>query len=286
MNKTQLSESQYNEMALAFTQAAALVKTTVGVGNNAAWMACLDAFDHIRQHPAYRHKVKAAYKKAFEALKAYERDLVCASSFRFFHVDDMSPEVRKVYGDITDREYYDFWAAFGHTAYADNYPFYSCLVNKLRLAYLHNNVPYADILAWSKAARWCLGMAGNIYQSAIRRCAEAEEWRHIGVTHKGWEKVFASFDISHVAHLWDNAHQLLAGHIRVHLSEAERRNIEMGYQQLMEKWLDEETLFGSRIKTCDDYAEVFRTNGERKKAQRQFAEMRDEVKRYNNSYNQ
>ncbi len=278
MATNKLSESEFNSIAEAFTQASALVKTTVGVGNNAAWMACLDAFDHIRQHPAYRHNVKAAYKKVFEALKAYERNLICATNNRFFHVADMAPQTRKVYGNITDREYYDFWAAFGYTAYADCKPFYTCLVNKLRLAYVRNGETHPDILAWSAAAGLCLDMAAEIYQSAIRRCADAEEWKHIGIPDKAWQAVFSSFNIAHVARLWDNAHQLLAGNTNMQLTGAEKHNIEMGYHQLMQKWLDEDTLFGSRIKTCDDYAEVFRTNGERKKAQKQFARLRNEMK--------
>ncbi len=277
----QLSENQFNEIAQAFAQASALVKTTVGVGNNAAWMACLDAFDHIRRHPAYRHNVKVAYKKCFDALKAYERALVHARSNRFFHLDDMTPATRKIYGDITDRDYYDFWAAFGYQAYSDNYPFYTCLVNKLRLAYLGHGEQYPDILAWSTAAGLRLDMAGEIYSSALRRCADAEEWKHIGIPSKGWEAVFSSFDISHVARLWTEAHRLLSGRDEFQLDPTEKRNIEIGYQQLMEKWLDEDTLFGSRIKVAEDYAEVFRTNGEMKKAQREFAEMRDAMRQYN-----
>lgn len=271
-------------MALALNQAAALVKTTVGVGNNAAWMACLDAFDRIRQHPAYRHKVKAAYKKCFDALKAYERELVHARTNRYFHLDDMTPETRKIYGDITDRDYYDFWAAFGYQAYSDNYPFYTCLVNKLRLAYLGHGDPHPDILAWSTAAGLCLDMAGEIYQSCIRKCSESEEWKHIGIPRSGWEYVFRTFDISHVARLWTEAHRLLSGKHEFDLEPTEKRNIEIGYQQLMEKWLDADTLFGSRIKTCEDYSEVFRTNGEMKKAQREFAEIRNAVKQINHSH--
>lgn len=275
---TKLSESQFNEMATAFAQAAALVKTTVGVGNNATWMACLDSFDHIRRHPSYRHKVKAAYKKCFDALKAYERKLVYADTFRFFHLEDMAPTVRKIYGDITDREYYDFWAAFGYSAYHDNRQFYTCLVNKLRLAYIGNGWPHPDILAWSQAAALCLDAAGEIYASAIRRCTEAEEWKHLGVTRKGWEELFSSFNLQHVARLWREAHRLLAGQKQFRLDPVEKRNIEIAYRQLMEKWLDEETIFSSRIKVAEDYAEVFRTKGELKKVQREFAEMKEAVK--------
>lgn len=275
-----LTESQFNEMAMAFAKAAALVKTTVGVGNNAAWMACLDAFDHIRQHPAYRHRVKAAYKKCFEALHAYERQLVYARTNRFFHLDDMTPDTRKVYGNITDRDYYDFWAAFGYSAYECTKPFYTCLVNKLRLAYLAHGYPHPDILAWSTAAGLCLDMAAQLYSSTIDRCTDAEEWHHLAIPRKGWEFLFSSFNISHVAHLWTEAHRLLSGQNEFCLEPDEKRNIEIGYQQLLEKWLDEDTLFGSRIKTCDDYSEVFRTRGEMRKVQQEFAQIRNDIKKY------
>ncbi len=271
------NQSESNDLAQCLGNAAALVKTHVGVGNNAAWMACLDAFDHIRQHPAYRHKVKATYKQAFEELKAYERRLVFATSNRFFHLDDMSPETRKVYGNITDQEYYDFWAAFGYAAYADTMPLYTSLVNKFRLAYVNNNVPHPDILAWSTAAGYCLDIAVDIYNTAIQSCVE--NWKHLGLPAKAWEKLFASFNISKVVKTWEKAHFLLVGNVKIYVDEMLGRNIELARKQLMEKWLDEDTLFGARLKTSEDYAEVFRTKGELKKVQRDFAELRNEMKR-------
>ena len=50
-----------------------------------------------------------------------------------------------------------------------------------------------------------------------------------------------------------------------------------GYTQLEEQWMNENTIYNSRVKTAQDYADIFRTNGEMKKAMRQFAEMRDKV---------
>ncbi len=278
--KQKIPESRLNEIEMAVSQASSLVKTTIGVVNNAAWMACIDAFDHIRRHPAYRHKAKATYKRCFAALKAYERQLVYGGPLRFFHLDDLAPEARKAFGDITDRDYYDFWAAFGYTAYADNRPFYTCLVNKLRLAYQNHGEPYPDILAWSTAAGLCLDMAGEIYRSTLRVCVESKEWRHASIPRKVWEYVFAQFDISHVAHLWEEANKLLSGKENFALTPTEKSNIDIGYQQLMEKWMDEDTLFGSRIKTSEDYAEVFRTKGELKKAQRQFDQLRNNAKQF------
>ena len=38
--------------------AAGQVKMSAGIANNAAWMVVLEAHDHIRKHPHYKHQVK------------------------------------------------------------------------------------------------------------------------------------------------------------------------------------------------------------------------------------
>jgi hypothetical protein len=44
-----------------------------------------------------------------------------------FHLDDLEPSVRRKYGDITDREYYDFWASTGSQAYQQSKPLITSL---------------------------------------------------------------------------------------------------------------------------------------------------------------
>ncbi len=258
----QFSEEQLRAVTQAVASAAGLVKVVVGTANNAAWMACLDAFDNVRRHPAYRHQVKHAYRKCFDALHAYERELIYTDTNRFFHVDDLEPEARKLFAEkLTDREYYDFWVAFGIEAYSDTKPFYTSLVNKCRLAYVAHGYQHPDILAWSIAAGLCLDIAANVvYQAALRRCRENEEWAHLHIPDKVWDDVFHAFDLSHVARLWADAHRLLSGHDdMVPLSDIEQRNIEMGFTQLTEKWMGESSLFGSRVKAAKEYVEMFRS---------------------------
>lgn len=274
------------EIAQAFCLASALVKTMVGIGNNAAYMACLDAIDQIRLHPRYHASVKGGrtvakmYKRVFDALKAQERQLIYTQVNRFFHVADMPPQVRKTYGNITDREYYDFWASFGFTAYSSTRPYFTCLVNKLKLAYEAHGEPHPDIMAWSNAAGLCLDMATEIYDKALERCSI--KWPFIPLSI--WRNVFKDFSLKAIADLWMSAHDGLDPTGSFELDDVERKNILMGYDQLCEMWTNEKTLFGSRIKTAEDYAEVFRTNGEMKKAQQKFAELRDKVEAEREQY--
>lgn len=268
-----------NEIAQACIKASALVKTTVGIANNASYMACLDAIDQIRRHPRYNVRVKGGhtvawlYKRVFDTLKEHERQLIYTQRNRFFHVPDMAPQVRKVYGDITDREYYDFWAAFGFTAYNSTRPFFTSLVNKLRLAYQAHGEAHADILAWSHAAGMTLDMAVEVYECALLNCASMSA----GIPQSEWHRLFKDFSQKDVADLWMKAHEALSPASTFEYDPIEEKNILDGYYQLRDMWMNEKTLFGSRIKTAEDYVEVFRTNGEMKKIQRQFAELRDRV---------
>ena len=263
----------------AFCDASAVVKTVVGIANNAAYMACLDAFDQVRRHPRYQARVKGGhtvawlYKRVFNALKEQERTLIYTQENRFFHVANMSPQVRKTYGDITDREYYDFWAAFGFTAYDSTRPFFTSLVNKLRLSYQAHGASHADILAWSHAAGMTLDMAVEVYGCAVDQCATG----YPAIPPRKWRTLFKDFSMSAVADMWMKAHEALSVETTFEFSLQETKNIALGYYQLRDMWMDEKTLFGSRIKTAEDYAEVFRTNGEMKKTQRIFAELRDKV---------
>ena len=286
MKQTNLTDEQLTKMCELVNQTSGLVKTTVGTGNNAAWMACLDALDQIRKHPRYRRglkgggTVKSEFKHCFDMLKAYERQLLFSDENRFFHVADMEPETRKIYGpDFTDRQYYDFWAAFGFKAYQSTKPFFTSLVNKLRLAYLGHGVPYPDIMGWASAAECALDIAVKIWESAIRSCDTLQQQcTHLNIREEQWRYLYKDFNLKAVADYWERSVNDLAGvPPTFQLTETEHRNIQAGYDQLAEMWLDADTLFGSRIETAQDFAEIFRTNGEMKKAMRSFGEMRDRI---------
>ena len=91
----------YEETVKLMGNAAAVVKLICGVANNAAWLTVLEAHDHARRCPNYRHEVKHKFKNAIQSLRDYERNLIHTSENRMFHLADMSERVRKKYGNIT-----------------------------------------------------------------------------------------------------------------------------------------------------------------------------------------
>lgn len=258
--------------ANSVSYAAAYVKTIVGIGNNAAWAATLEALDHLRQHPNFRHMVKREFNFSIVEFKAYEQRLINATNNRLFHVTDMAPEYRKRYGDISDREYYEYWAASGTTAYYREHQWVTSLWNKFRLSLIDHHVPNEDIVAWGMTADACLKTALSIYENSLL-VAEREN----GVPMTVLRTIFGSLSIASVERRWDRAMMMLepltAGY---ELTPTEQKNIQNGVDQLSDAWSSCATLRQSLAETTEAYEEVFRTKGEMKKALRVIGEIYEE----------
>jgi hypothetical protein len=267
-----MTEEQYNELARKMASAAGVVKLICGVANNAAWLVMLDGYDQARRCQRYRHDVKRAFKLAIEAWHDYERRLVHATENRMFHLADMGEKARKTYGDITDRQYYDFWASVGGPAYQKTRPLITSLWNKHRLSLLNHHVKDADKVAWVITAQAALELAEQLYEKAIRECVKnygLPEWMARGV--------FGQFSLKAVSERWRRALMMLAPETEFELEPTEKRNIELGLTQLCEAWLDPTLLYNSTMESVEDYGEIFRTHGYQKKALRDLAEVRDET---------
>ena len=97
-------------------KSAAIFKLVCGVGNNAAWLVMMEGYDHARRCKAFRRSLKGGhsvgwyFKRAINDFNAYERNLLTTPVNRMFHVADMSDEVRRKYGDISDVDL-DVWYA-------------------------------------------------------------------------------------------------------------------------------------------------------------------------------
>lgn len=284
MNTKNLNSEQCEALSKLFNGTNNLMRTVMGIANNAAWMACLDALDQIKKHPRYRRglkgggTVKSEFKRCFDLLKDYERELKYGSGPTFFHVADLTPEARKSYGlNFSDSDYYNLWAASGREAYKKTKPFFTSLVNKVRLAYLNHGDPYPDIMGWAVAAQCALDIAAELWLSAVHNCKAMElEFPIIGfrIPEREWARTYKAFDISAVADFWGKCVRDLDA-ADYELTEQERANITAGYMQLEEKWMDNESIYGSRIKAAEDHAEFFRTKGEMKKRIKHYAEMRN-----------
>lgn len=284
MNIGKLSQEQMSELSLLFNGTNNLMLTIMGVANNAAWMACLESLGHIRKHPKYLQHMKGGstirlqFMRCVKLYNDYEKKLKYGLGPRFFHVADLAPEARKSYGpDFTDDDYYKLWAASGQDVYASTLPFYTSLVNKVRLAYLNHGADHPDIMGWAVAGHYALKLSVDLWTSAIQQCVDMQkEFPYIGfyIPRKEWANTYKDFNLSTVADFWKKCVNYI-NPAEYELTEQENSNILAGYEQLEEKWTDDKALYGSRISAAEKYAEMFRTKGEMKKLMKHYAEMRE-----------
>ena len=255
------------ELTKKMVAASSVVKLVTGIGNNAAWMIVLEALDHARQCRRYRGQVKHLFKRCILMFHDYERRLIYASENRMFHLADMTPNIRKKYGDITDRQYYELWAATGTEAYTKTRPLQTSLWNKYRLSLIKHGVKDAEHVAWVMTAMAALELAVSLYREAIKDCHVG-----MGIQNNILEKVFGQFSLHRINKTWMEAMTALAPDTEGYeLDTIEERNIQNGLQQLCDAWIGTNTIFGSTMAAVEEYGEVFRTKGEQKKALREIA---------------
>ena len=271
----------YEEIVKAVGNAAAIFKLVCGVGNNAAWVVMMEGYGHARRCKAFRrslqggHTIGWYFKRAVNDFYQYERHLLTTQTNRMFHMADMSDDVRRKYGNISNEEYYEFWKGVGVVAYHKTKPLITSLVNKYRLSLLDHGVKDAEHVAWVMAAQAALDLAGAMYESAMKECENGLELHR-----KVLDEVFNQFSLKTISKDWMRALMLLAPETDpIKLSDVEERNIDFGLQQLMEAWLDPELLYSSASGAVDDFNEIFASNGFVKKVQREIAEVKAETLR-------
>ena len=274
-------DERQGELHRQLGAAASMVKVVMGVANGCATAIMMDCFSEISgkaldshgnrkpPHPKYKHHVKAAYKQAVDEYHQYERRLLYTETNRFFHVADLSPKYRKIYGDITDAEFFEFWKGTSAKAYQVSRPLVTSLWNKYRLSLLNHNVPNAETLAWACVGQACLVLAGDIYQTALRDAMQACPMLQ---PHQ-IRNLFKDFSLQRVREAWTRAMRLTED-ISYQLEPTEDRNIEMGIMQLAETWVNPDYIYDSVSDTLPEYEEIFRTKGEMKKALRNIEEVR------------
>lgn len=270
-----------DEMQHRMAAAASVVKLVCGVGNNAAWLVVLEAYDHAKQHSRFNQSMKGGkryswfFRRVMKLHHEYEDHLVETKTNRMFHLADMDEKTRKKYGDISDRDYYDFWAAIGGPAYHKTHPLVTSLWNKYRLSLEANGIREADKVAWVMVGQVALELAGSLYDSAIDECEKGYE-----LPRNLLEYVFGQFSLKHIAKEWYRAMMTLAPETEpVKPSELEEKNIDLGIRQLQEAWLNHDLLYESTQETVADYDEVFSTKGHQKKVLREIGEIREDTQR-------
>lgn len=263
-------QSKQTELLTSVSNAAPFVKIIMGACNNASWQVCLHAHDRIKTLPAYRMRVKQQFRSALEAFSAYEKELIHGQHNRFFHVADMTAGTRKSYGNITDREYYDFWTATGSEMYVHTRPLVSTLQYKIDRVLTRQGLRNHSELAWGQTALLCLKLAVTIWETTAAVLTNEH-----GIPSKIVREVFGKFSLQAVHKRWLDALSLLMGNTV--LQDEETHNIALTLDQLQEQWTDIDLIYSLMSNSFEDYDEVFRTTGERKKAQGKLAELRQEI---------
>ena len=257
------------ELADKLGHLAGVLKLVCGVANNAALLVVLDAHDKVRQHPAYRHKVKHLYNHAIQTYRKQENEMLYNRINRMFHLADMPENIRKKYGDITDSEYFAYWQGLGAKAYTDYYHWITSLQNKFRLSFQSHGVEQYDIMAWVMTAQSCLELACTMYEEILKSS---------NLPKKVLDYVFGQFSMRRIADIWYQAMVLTEPQtVAYDLEPVEERNIAMGIRQLQDAWSDPKLIYGSAFDATIDFNEIFRTKGENKKALREIQGLLEET---------
>lgn len=273
MQQPEMIASQFGsmgELQNVMAAEASVVKLTVGVANNSSYIVMADAWRQVQSLPLYRHKVKAAFRKAMDEWHEYEHRLLYARQNRFFHVNDMTEAVRKKYGDISDRDYYDYWCGCGVEGYNKTKPMIDSLCYKYRKSLERHNVPGAKAIAAALTAMACLKTSVTILDVILERVHQ-----HTGIIVPQLMTIFGSFSLAPVRDAWERALRLMIPDVmEFDLDEDDSRNIELGLEQLAFAWTDVDMQLSAVVSGTESYEDVFRTKGEWKKAMREIAELR------------
>lgn len=278
--------NQNNDVKEKVQQIASTMKLMCGIGNNAAWLVCLDAHDHIKRSRLYNKRIKGGntvgweFKKVINLYHKYEQQLLYAYNYRLFNVADMSASLRKKFGNITNRDYYDMWSATGATAYTKVKPFITSLWNKYRLILSNHGNTEPDIVAWAFTAQALINMAIRIYNTAIEECVA-----DTGIQRTILERCFSQLSFANIGKAWDRATQALAPlTVNYTLSSTEQKNVDLGLNQLFDSLTDPHLIFNATKANVEDYSEIFRTKGEMKKTLDEIAKVEEiTINELNNS---
>lgn len=255
----------------ALLAASGLMKELMGVANNAAWLVCLDAYDELKKLPNWRKRTKGGdtvaqcFRKVFKEFHSYERNLIYDTEFGFFDIKGFSENVRRMYGDITNREYYDFWASIGSSTYVRTRPFISSLQNKYRLALIHGGIDEetAKLIGWGMCACGCLNSAVTIYYTSLDMIHE-----EFGLPRNALDMDFHMFNLKDVSKLWEDAVRAASPKcFSVELSDVDDKNVNDGLKQIMSEWTEGKGIYDDMEKTIRDCGEdVMKSQGFIKKA--------------------
>lgn len=261
MKELDKKEDKAEEIISRFAYASGAVKLITGALNNMAWLVCLDALSEARKHPNFKHKAKRAYGRAVEEYKAYERRLKHSAERQFFSVSDLTKEDREMFGDISNADYYDAWAAHGSKMYMELREDLKELSTIYKKSLDAHNIPYSDIISLQMVAQSCLLHAVAGYLAVLDKSI---------IFHKLPDRVtrdlFRDFNMKRIADAWFKAMCSLEPKSNFKMTDEETRYTEDVIRKFMHRFLNPELIHDSAIYVSEEYGEIFANEKEQEKA--------------------
>lgn len=227
-----------------------LMKSVCGVTNNYAILVMLDAHDQIKNTDIYRHEVKRAFRQAISEMQSYRKKLRlgCSGGLRYFNINDMLPEIRPKYGDITSSDYFEYWESLGSLAYTKVKDLANSLCYKYEKVLIANGCKYHKEFGLVMVASVALSVAASQYQEVIRQCCET-----LHVTAAELDEMLSPFNMNSVNLRWKRAWELADPYC----SMESNRNTDLGIEQLSDALRDPLLIFDSVIDSAEAYEEIF-----------------------------
>lgn len=246
------------------------VKQIGGVVNNATWLVMIDALDAIKTHPRYKQRVKLNFKTALQKFKEYEAVLQCDEHKGLFNLEELIPEARKKYGDITNQEYYEYWCAVGGPAYMLSKDKMKAITDALTTHLSTEGYSHTDILAKLLLASACMEHAilcvDGIIEAGCRdvQLSVSEGMKFYSVlslrpVHAAWQKAVFTLEPT----LGD---MTVPEHVYRH------------YDGLGELWRSEQFVIACIRKASEDYEEIFRNKTELRKLKSELHRWKKSIK--------
>ena len=210
-------------------------------------------------------------------MQAYRRLLRMGNprGLRFFNINDMLPETRQKYGDITSEEYYDYWESIGSLAYTKTKDLMNSLAYKYEKVLIEKGSKHHKELAWVMVASVALSVAVGQYEGVIQQCCE-----ELHVTAAELDEMLSPFNMNSVNLRWKRAWELADPECSVKMEQDKFRNIELGIEQLSDALRDPLLVYDSVIDSTKEYEEIFTS---KKKHKEIIKEMRSCKSEFNKS---
>lgn len=262
---------QIEEEIISTTSA---VKYIMGVAHALVFFTMLDTLDKVKSASWYENN-RALFRMARRTMDDYDRNLLHATTNRFFCVKDMGEELRAQYSAaLTDRKYFEYWCDMGASSYDKVRPFLMSLQNKYRLALLDYGAPCAEEMSWVVMTEFALEEADAMYKEGVLDAMS----RKIALPKKVLDTIYRSFRFDTVHKAWQRVlRAIMPDADRVSEYVLAQKNVKLGISDFHKR-------IAAALSSCDavmeatvDNEELFSNKDEFKKAKRQIRSVQKRI---------